>query len=258
MKPRGLRIAIALAGILTPAGVGAQHEGHQSAALQPSAQLTQCAQIQPAVDNIIAAATARLETARQSNDPAQMRAAVDHLQGALRDLRTQLAPCAAAGTAADPHTAHATPPSTKPTTTPDPHAGHTMPSSTTTPKATTSKPAVADPHAGHEMPAAKSPAPKTTKPASPPDAHAGHGAPPKRAAPTTKPKPSPADPHAGHQAGAAEETPEKQMDPVTGLMVDPSTAPKTTYQGQTYYFSSEASKKEFLENPAKFARKPKR
>ena len=53
-------------------------------------------------------------------------------------------------------------------------------------------------------------------------------------------------------------TSEKQMDPVNGLMVDPATAPKTSYQGQTYYFSSEQSRKEFLENPAKFAKKPKR
>ena len=47
------------------------------------------------------------------------------------------------------------------------------------------------------------------------------------------------------------------MDPVSGLMVDPGTAPKTTYQGETYYFSSEQTRKEFLENPAKFAKKPK-
>jgi YHS domain-containing protein len=41
-------------------------------------------------------------------------------------------------------------------------------------------------------------------------------------------------------------------------MVDAKTAPKTTYQGRTYYFSSEQSLKEFLESPAKFANKPKR
>ena len=40
-------------------------------------------------------------------------------------------------------------------------------------------------------------------------------------------------------------------------MVDPANAPKTMYQGYTYYFSSEQSLKEFLENPAKFAKKPK-
>ena len=90
------------------------------------------------------------------------------------------------------------------------------------------------------------------------DAHAGYPAPPARTNPgaTTTPKPvTPrTDPHAGH---ASEPQSGKQRDPVNGLMVDPATAPKTTYQGQTYYFSSEDSRKEFLANPAKFARKPK-
>jgi YHS domain-containing protein len=45
------------------------------------------------------------------------------------------------------------------------------------------------------------------------------------------------------------------MDPVTGLMVDPATAPKTTYQGQTYYFSSEEARREFLQDPVKFVKK---
>src|SRR5262249_32742773 len=69
-----------------------------------------------------------------------------------------------------------------------------------------------------------------------------------------------ADPHGGHagyspaQSGDKQD---KQMDPVNGLLVDPATAPTTTYQGQIYYFSSEQSHKEFLENPAKFAKKPK-
>jgi YHS domain-containing protein len=100
-------------------------------------------------------------------------------------------------------------------------------------------------------PAAK---PLKAKPQS--DPHAGHGAAAPKASP---PKPPPAtDPHAEHRSPAPAKPAEKQRDPVTGLMVDPATAPKTTHQGETYYFSSEASKKEFLENPGKFARKPKR
>jgi YHS domain-containing protein len=55
----------------------------------------------------------------------------------------------------------------------------------------------------------------------------------------------------------SEAKPGKVMDPVNGLMVDPETAAKTLYQGQTYYFSSEQTRKEFSENPAKFAKKPK-
>lgn len=67
--------------------------------------------------------------------------------------------------------------------------------------------------------------------------------------------PERSDPHAGH---TPQPPAEQQRDPVNGLIVDPATAPRTTYQGQTYYFSSEESRKQFLENPAKFARKPKR
>jgi YHS domain-containing protein len=81
------------------------------------------------------------------------------------------------------------------------------------------------------------------------DPHAGH----------TMPSAAPAsDPHAAHQAPAAatEKQPEKQRDPVTGLMVDPAKAPTATYQGRTYYFSSEESKREFLANPAKFVKDP--
>ena len=35
----------------------------------------------------------------------------------------------------------------------------------------------------------------------------------------------------------------KQMDPVSGLIVDPATASKTIYQGQNYYFGSEQTRK---------------
>jgi YHS domain-containing protein len=62
--------------------------------------------------------------------------------------------------------------------------------------------------------------------------------------------------HSKMQMGG-EAKPGKVMDPVNGLVVDPATAPKTTYQGQTYYFSSERTLKEFLANPVKFAKKPK-
>lgn len=221
MKPHRVRIAIVLAGVLAPAAA-AQHEGHLAAVPQLSAQMAQCAQVQPLVENIIAAATTRLESARQSNDPAQMRAAVDHLHGALRDLRTQLVPYAAAGAAAEPHEGQAMPPSTKPP------AGHTMPPTAAAPKDTPpTSPAVPDPHAGHKMPAAKPPMSKTAKPQSTVGPREGHTTPKKTTEPKT-PRPSPADPHAGHTPGASEKATEKPMDPVTGLMVDTATAPKTT------------------------------
>ena len=233
-----------------------------AAAAEPSAQTATppshtaagapCAQVQPAVENIIAAATLRLESARQSNDAAQMRAAVDQAAGALRDIGTQLASCAIAAAAGDPH------------------AGHAMP--TAAPAAPPPAQAPADAHAGHQMPATKAPAPAApksssagaparSKPAA--DPHAGHTmpakAPSKAAAPkaaTPKAAGVAADPHAGHAVVAAE--PGKERDPVNGLMVDPASAPKTTYQGRTYYFSSEQSLKQFLENPAKFTKSPKK
>jgi YHS domain-containing protein len=153
----------------------------------------------------------------------------------------------------------------------DPHAEHAMPKPAPPPDATvpTAKPpAVADPHADHQTPATKPatvpgkpPATATKpKPAATAQPHAGHQMPsaPKTATapkPTTKPPATATDPHAGHTE--APQT-KKEMDPVNGLMVDPATAPKTTYQGRLYYFSSEQSLKQFLENPAKFAKPPKK
>ena len=258
MSTYNLRLAMALAAALIPSVAWGQHEAHQPASTQASsADLTQCLRVQPVIENIITAAMSRAEAARLSNSPTEMRAAVESLEAALRDIRAQSASCAAAAATTDPHEAHTMPstpsavgasPAPAPAGAVDPHAGHTMPSAAPASKGTATakpapgtppKPAAADPHAGH---AASSAAP-ATKPA-----------------PTSKPAaPKPGaskttDPHAGHSAA---QSGDKQMDPVNGLMVDPATAPKTTYQGQTYYFSSEQSRKEFLETPAKFAKKPK-
>ena len=258
MKTHNLRLAVTLSATFVPGVAIAQHEAHQAGAPQAAAEMVQCARVQPVVDNIIAAAMARLETARQSNNPIEMRAAVDHLESALRDIRVQLKPCSAAAAATDPHAGHMMPSVQQP--------GTAAPSTQTPPRA-------ADPHAGHAMPAAPAgskaappPKPLPSKAASRSTAepHAGHAMPTAPATPKrpsqAKPaqgrpeRPQTADPHAGHVSGQQSE---KQMDPVNGLMVDPATAPKTTYQGRTYYFSSEQSRKEFLENPAKFAKKPK-
>jgi YHS domain-containing protein len=292
MSTYNLRLAIAVAAALIPSLAWAQDDAHQAAAPQASsAELTQCVRVQPVIDNIITAAMARAEAARLSNSPMEMRAAVDHLEAALRDIRAQSAPCAAAEAATDPHAGHTMPNASSPATTSpaaapagavDPQAGHTMPSAASESKeAATAKPApgtspksaASEAHAGHTMPSAApaskggspaKPGPSTPRKPAPSDPHAGHltpgAAPATKAAPTPKPetaKPEAtksADPHAGHSAAPSGD---KQMDPVNGLMVDPATAPKTTYQGQTYYFSSEQSRKEFLENPAKFAKKTK-
>lgn len=230
----------------------AQQAAETGAAQARAAPVASCAQVLPVVDNIIAEATRRLEGARQTNDPAQMRAAVDHVGNALRDIRTQLAPCATPAAGADPHAGHAMPktgaqPSPQPATpvtAPDPHAGHDMPT-------TKAAPVTRSRTAGDT--AAKS------KPKAAPDPHAGHQKPPARKAEaeprTTAPPAKGSDPHAAHTEAA---DPKQERDPVNGLTVDPSTAPKTTYQGRTFYFSSEESLKQFLENPAKFGKVAKK
>jgi YHS domain-containing protein len=225
MRTQSLRLAIAFTAALVPGAALAQHEAHQTGAGQASPEMLPCARVRPVVDNIIAAAMARLESARQSNNAAEMRAAVDHLEGALRDIRTQVTSCCADTAVTDSHAGHATPGSSQPPSTPAP--------------ATQSPASAVDPHAGHAMrPAPAAPRSVQTPRPAPGKAERAHSA----------------DPHAGHSPQQSE----KQMDPVNGLMVDPATAPKTTYQGQTYYFSSEQTRKEFLENPGQFARRPKR
>jgi YHS domain-containing protein len=192
MNTHNLRLAAVMTAAFLPSLAWAQRE-HQPAATQASsAELTQCLRVQPVIDNIITAATSRAEAARLSNSPSDMRAAVEALEAALRDIRAQSAPCSAAATGAAPH------------------AAHTMPSAG--PAATT---------------APASPRPTSAKPDSP---------------------------HAGHSAAPAATT---RMDPVNGLMVDPARAPKTTYRGRPYYFSSDQSRREFLQNPAKFAKQPR-
>jgi YHS domain-containing protein len=42
-------------------------------------------------------------------------------------------------------------------------------------------------------------------------------------------------------------------DVVCGMTVDPKTAVKSEYQGQTYYFCSNGCKTQFDKDPAKFA-----
>jgi hypothetical protein len=95
MTSNSIRAAIVVIAAFVP-GIGlAQHEGHQAGTAQGPADPARCARAQPLVDDIVAAAMARLESARQSNSPVEMRAAVEHLDAALRDIRAQLEPCKA-------------------------------------------------------------------------------------------------------------------------------------------------------------------
>jgi YHS domain-containing protein len=208
-----------------------------------SADVTQCLRVQPAIENIITAARGRAEAARLSNSPTEMRAAVEQLDAALRDIRAQSAPCSLAAASTDAHAGHTMPAIQQPADVPAAPMDHSkMPMGG---GAAADKPGSA-------------PGPSPAVPAAPMD-HSkmpmGAGAPAAKPGDATGAKPAPMD-HSKMEMGG-EAAPGTVVDPVNGLTVDPGRAPKTTYHGQTYYFSSEQSRKEFLSNPAKFAKKPK-
>lgn len=46
-----------------------------------------------------------------------------------------------------------------------------------------------------------------------------------------------------------------ERDPVCDMEVDPKLAPKSEFQGRTYYFCSLACKRAFDENPKEYAEK---
>lgn len=277
-------------------------------------QLAACVQSQRDATMLIEAAEARLEAARQANEPAAMRSAVDDLQATLSRVRSRLTSCAqlaASAPGADPHAGHTmtspAPPGTpvmtpgspapaapapKPPAAADPHAGHVMPpappagatpappSRTTKPASPPAKaPAAADPHAGHAMaptppmdhskmqmgkpPAAKKPASAGKAPTPPPMDHSkmpmGSTPAAKSSSPAgAKPAPpaAPTD-HSKMAMGAPADPAATATDPVCGLKIDPTTAPKATHQGETYYFCSERHQQLFTKTPAKYLPKRK-
>jgi hypothetical protein len=73
-------------------GASAQHAGHSS---DPSAEVVAaCLEAQQRVAALADQAEARLEAARQSNSPREMRAAVADLQAMLVEIRTRAEECA--------------------------------------------------------------------------------------------------------------------------------------------------------------------
>ena len=93
-------MAVAIAGIgwsMPVAPAVAQHEGHQmpGTAAPANANVAACAQNARTVISAIDQASARVEDARQSNDPATLRAVVGDLQLVLAQMKAQLADCVA-------------------------------------------------------------------------------------------------------------------------------------------------------------------
>lgn len=211
----GLLLVAAVPGLSGATGVVQQPPGPPTTA---AAEITQCAQAQMVVDQLLAAAMLRLDSARQSNAAADLRAAVDNLQNTLRDVRAQLAPCAGAQATADPH------------------AGHSL-NPTATPAAKPSAPAPMD-HSKMPMGAAPVAKPAPAK-GGKPDAPA-----------------TPMD-HSKMPKGAPAQAASQAIDPVCGLNVDPLAAPQATHQGQTHHFCSEQHRQLFQRNPLKYLPKGK-
>jgi YHS domain-containing protein len=60
----------------------------------------------------------------------------------------------------------------------------------------------------------------------------------------------------GTSGGAMSGMASTTFDPVCRARIADKTAPAATYQGKTYRFCSEADKRAFLKNPAKYAKMP--
>jgi len=236
---RSMTLAAACAALLAPAALHAQQPppvDHSAHAAPQGGAAGDCMTAQSKVAATATAARARLEAARQTNDPAHLRAALDEAMIALGALLAATEPCRAApAAAADPHTAHAAPPGAPAAA--DTHAGHAA--APAAPAAPAAKPA--DPHAGHAAPAK----PAARPAAKPADPHAGHAMPAPAKPAAAKPAATPAPTAATKTTPFA--TDAKKL--VCAQPVDPDTAPSTTYKGKTYYFCSAADRMRFIMNP---------
>ena len=91
----GIRNGVAaavLAALATATGAFAQHEGHGAAPKPTPAPGVQgdCAARAQESLRVLDAASGRIEEARQTNNPAKMRAAVEELQRDLGEIRARL------------------------------------------------------------------------------------------------------------------------------------------------------------------------
>ena len=241
-----------------------------------AAIVTQCAQAQMVVDQLLAEGMRRLDAARQSNAASDLRAAVDSVQNTMRDARAQFAACSAAAQAqqpADPHAGHNMSPAPPSVAAPAaPAVDHSkMPMGATpgTKPAPSTKPSTPAPTDHSKMPMGTTPAkPAQAKPAKPgpSDAAVDHSKMPMATPPAAKPAPAkgakptaPAAPmdHSKMPMGTPADAAAQAVDPVCGLKVDPGAAPQATHNGQTHYFCSEQHRQLFQKNPAKYLPKGK-
>ena len=97
MRVASIGFAVLVASLGAAAPVFAQHEGHDTSAAVTSGVspqlVSQCVESQQQSLGLVDAANTRLENARQSNSPTEIRAAMADLQRVLLDMRTVLARC---------------------------------------------------------------------------------------------------------------------------------------------------------------------
>lgn len=105
-------VTAAVVTLAATAILSAQHTGHQMPGQPPPAQaasaetVAACIAAQQQSSRIADQAQARIEAARQTNSPAEMRAALDDLHAALGRIRGTLAVCDALASVAAPSAAH--------------------------------------------------------------------------------------------------------------------------------------------------------
>lgn len=271
---KALSIGVGLLVMAVPArggatGIAQQTPGPPTTA---AAVVTQCAQAQMVVDQLLAAGMVRLDAARQSNSAPDLRAAVESVQNTMRDARAQFAACSAAAQAqqpADPHAGHNMSPAPAPGVQPAApalmdHSKMPMATAPAAKPATTTKPATPAPMDHSKMPMGTTPAkPAPAKPAKPRPSEAAvdHSKMPMGTPPAAKSAPpkggkaaAPAAPmdHSKMPMGAPADTAAQGVDPVCGLQVNPGSAPQATHEGQTHYFCSEKHRDLFQKNPSKY------
>lgn len=240
---RHTRNVIASTGLLSLAFASlAQHQGHQMGT--PSTTGGSCQANAKEGLKIVESANRRLEEARQTNSPQQMRAAMNDLQSALGEIRTQLSLCVspAAGSAGSATGMRSMEGMDHSAMEGMDHSG------TPPPEAKDSKrsmPGIAAPP--------KSPAPprKTTEMDHPQmDMDHSKMAMPGVNAPTKTADPAPASPGGKEMSQVSPQANTK--DPVCGMEVGTGATEKATYQGKTYYFCSRADREKFLSDPAAY------
>lgn len=272
---------------LAAAPARAQMPGHQmpaqpGGAAAPSPELVAaCVDAQQQVAAVAAQINGRLEDARQTNSPQEMRAALADLQAALVEIRTRAARCsplAAAGEAGGgltdmdhskmPMTAPAATPASKPggtTAAPgaakpaDPMAGTDHSKMAMGGAATATKPKAgtkpAQPMGGMDhskMPMAGATKPKAGTRAAEPMAGMDHS---KMSKPAARPNAGAAPPASTPEAKLPVSMAERVADPNCPDNVGRADAPRATYQRKVYYFCSTGDRDAFRKDPAGYLKR---